>query len=558
MPFNLLVDPSFPVVRRSGRRHFITFAELADPDDPPVDFAWVRPDFNIASYEFCIAVLSVALGHAAQRFDVSLDDLWHTPPTADDLTSLVQGLAPFFALDGTGPRFMQDHAVFAKAEASGIEALLIDTPGINGQKKNADLLTHRNRYPVLGRAAAAMALYALQQFAPSGGAGNRTSMRGGGPLTTLVIPGSNPAAPSTLWHRLIINVSRDCLHWEDPLARPERVFPWLAPTLLSDKAHGERELSETDPALHPAHAGFGMPRRIRLEFSDRVGVCPLTGVEGPLVTGFSQQPWGMNYGLWRHPLTPYRQQKPTDPPYTVKPKSARFGYRDWVAVTYGQIKGALAIPAKNLHDATGSRAELVLDTYGPSVLRIAGWAMNNMEAMAYLWAEQPLYLTDDKAVAETLRNTAIGFAEAGDAAHDLLRRALREALFAEDAKVSLDAGVFEESRMAFYEETEVPFHRALAVLLAEPGQDRMSLARGWLREMQRVAGEIFQRVLPAPGRHPEKARKMALAHGHLMAAFSGRGKGGEILFTRLGLPLPENKSATAKAKTKSKAKENKA
>src|SRR5690606_5071807 len=105
--------------------------------------------------------------------------------------------------DGNGPRFQQDFEAI-EGEVSDIDALFIDTPGVNGQKKNADVLTHRGRFPALGLKAAAIALYALQQFAPSGGAGNRTSLRGGGPMTTLVWPDRpGSASPAPLWRVLL-------------------------------------------------------------------------------------------------------------------------------------------------------------------------------------------------------------------------------------------------------------------------------------------------------------------------------------------------------------------
>ena len=72
----------------------------------------------------------------------------------------------------------------------------------------------------------------------------------------------------------------------------------------------------------------------------------MTGEPGPLVDGFSQKPWGVNYGLWTHPLTPYRRQKEGAEPYSVKPKSARFGYRDWTPVVVGGNQGVLAEPAE--------------------------------------------------------------------------------------------------------------------------------------------------------------------------------------------------------------------
>ena len=89
-----------------------------------------------------------------------------------------------FVLDGAGPRFMQDREELVGGVVP-ISGLLIDSPGANTIKNNVDLFVKRGRVTTLSRAAAAMSLFALQTFAPSGGAGHRTSLRGGGPLTTL-------------------------------------------------------------------------------------------------------------------------------------------------------------------------------------------------------------------------------------------------------------------------------------------------------------------------------------------------------------------------------------
>ncbi len=57
MPFNLLLDPFFPVLTRNGRRGWLPFSELAaSGDDEPLDFDWPRADFNIAALEFAIGV----------------------------------------------------------------------------------------------------------------------------------------------------------------------------------------------------------------------------------------------------------------------------------------------------------------------------------------------------------------------------------------------------------------------------------------------------------------------------------------------------------------------
>ena len=195
--------------------------------DAPVEFDWPRPDFNIASYEFCVGVLAVAFQPSNELWQ----KLWNEPPSRSDLEAALRPLLSAFNLNGDGPRFMQDFEAFSTNDPNPVEALLIDTPGFNGQKKNADLLTHRERYAQLGLPAAAMALYALQQFAPSGGAGNRTSLRGGGPLTCLVLPSGEP---ESLWRKILANLPLVDGLIELDGAALKRIFPWLAPTHFSD------------------------------------------------------------------------------------------------------------------------------------------------------------------------------------------------------------------------------------------------------------------------------------------------------------------------------------
>ncbi len=165
--FNLLTDAVFPVVTRSGARRWVAFDGLRQEEgDFPVAFDWPRGDLNIAAFEFAIGVLALAY-QPEDHGDWTA--IWCGQSDVD-LSQRLSALAFAFNIagdaEGRGPRFLQDFDPI-EGEANDIEALFIDTPGINGQKKNADLLTHRGRFPVLGAKAAAMALYALQQFAPS-------------------------------------------------------------------------------------------------------------------------------------------------------------------------------------------------------------------------------------------------------------------------------------------------------------------------------------------------------------------------------------------------------
>ncbi|PZU90338.1 MAG: type I-E CRISPR-associated protein Cse1/CasA [Shinella sp.] len=525
--FNLITDPFFPVVTRDGVKRWVSFAGLRQEEgDYPVAFDWPRPDLNVAAMEFAVGVLALVFqpeDHAEWA------EIW-SGRAGRDLDERLQAISFAFNLlgdeKGAGPRFLQEYLPI-DGDANPVEALFIDTPGVNGQKKNADLLTHRRRFPALGLKAAAIALHALQQFAPSGGAGNRTSLRGGGPMTTLVWPErGDGGAAAPLWRVLLANLPAS---GDVPFLPNEdlvRALPWLAPTLTSE-SDPPLKLSEADACVHPLQAFFGMPRRIRLVAGGE-GRCPITGEEGPLVTGFIQKPWGVNYDVWRHPLTPYRRAKETDPFFSVKPKSTRFSYRDWVgAVISYKEKSFASIPARPaeaLHERGRYYRQAGFDA---SRLLAAGWAMNNMEAGAYLLSVQPLHLAETEERAQVVATLARMFADAGDATASLLRSNLKLALFGDGAKTSTDSGVFEEATDAFFEETEDAFHDALDAFLEHDAPDGQALRKRWLTTLRRTALAIFDRhatELLAETVDAKLAERITIAYRRLRGALSEAGK----------------------------------
>jgi CRISPR system Cascade subunit CasA len=189
-------------------------------------FDWRRPDFDLAAHEFLIGPLAVAFPPKGQRDWLRY---FHIPPTLEELREVFQPYAAAFSLDGEGPRFLQDFSPL-EAEPSPVEALFIEAPGAHTVNLNRDLLVKSGGIRVSSRASAAMALYTSQQFAPSGGRGYRTSLRGGGPLVTLVMPGAPESGRAlALWQKLWLHVPQS-----RPLdqARLALAFPWLAPPKL--------------------------------------------------------------------------------------------------------------------------------------------------------------------------------------------------------------------------------------------------------------------------------------------------------------------------------------
>ena len=194
MPLNLITDPWIPVVR-DNRSVTIRPDQIADAGVTRPD--WLRADLNLACLELLIGLVFVTNpprddGDWHERYDA---------PDPERLRATLEPFAPHFELTGDGPRFLQDlERLEAGAKESDVnppDMLFIDSAGESTRQKNADLMVKRNRYPALPLPLATMALYTLQAFAPSGGSGNRTSMRGGGPMVTLVQP--LDSEPYVLW-----------------------------------------------------------------------------------------------------------------------------------------------------------------------------------------------------------------------------------------------------------------------------------------------------------------------------------------------------------------------
>ena len=200
----LLTDPWIPATR-NGETVTIRPDQIAEPGT--TGLAWPRPDFNLACLEFLIGLVSMA-------YPPEDDADWHgrlNQPDAERLREKLAHFAPYFLLGGDGPRFMQDLEAFeheAKpSDIKPVDMLYIDSAGGSTAAKNADLMVKRDRFTALPQAEAAMALYTLQAFAPSGGAGNRTSMRGGGPMISLIQPLAEERDPRSLWRLVFSNVA---------------------------------------------------------------------------------------------------------------------------------------------------------------------------------------------------------------------------------------------------------------------------------------------------------------------------------------------------------------
>lgn len=446
MPFNLLVEPWIPVAGPDGAVRRVVAAEAIAGLAEGERIGWPRADFSGATHEFLIGLLH--LTDLLPEDDEGWRTLWDAPPPVDTVARALEPLKAAFDLDGPGPRVLQDPGTAAEGKAVEVAALLIDAPGENARARNMDIFVKRGVGARMCPACAAAALVTMQAYAPAGGQGHRTSLRGGGPLTTLCLV---EGAGRTLWHTLWANVlPRDALEVAaggDPFA-PGPVLPWTAPLRIS-----EGKGSETLPGQAPfLQAFFGQPRRYWLDFdSPETGACDLCGAASDgLVTRVLTRPRGVNYeGGWRHPLSAYSQEG--DKPETLaarKGSPAGQDYRDWLGLVEaphmaGTGKGRHRMPALAVnHFRHILRNELHRDRKDrglPFRLWAFGYDTDNMKARGWNDSRMPLLpeANDPDRFGEAVRR-AVAIT---DEALFALIRALRTAILGEsgDAKAEFPA-----------------------------------------------------------------------------------------------------------------------
>lgn len=538
--FNLIDTPWLPVQRRSGGIERIPPWQVSDriEEDPIVAFAWPRPDFNGAAHEFLIGLLATA---AAPADDAEWEDWWLSPPMPSLLRQRFARIAPAFDLDGPRARFLQDTDELEGAEIKEISTLLIDTPGKNTLSNNADLFVKRGGAPVMSRAVAAMSLYTLNAYAPTGGAGHRTSLRGGGPLTTLVVA-SHRQYGDTLWGRLWPNVETS----EHIAARTtdadapavfETIFPWLVATRVSNPKDGGRSTTPAD--VHPLQVYWGMPRRIRMLFEEaRDRVCGVTGTrDRVVVTSYRTRNYGTNYSEgFEHPLTPYYRQRAGTTSLPLHPQPGGISYRHWTGLVVRSGDG-LRDPAQVVRDAPRKH---VLR----GALRFAafGFDMDNMKARSWVESEMPLWLLDDSAARELLESYVQHAIAGADKVTWLLVRAVKSALYDRPSDAAGDYGFIAQR---FYRETEREFYMVLgsAARLIEEQADEddptVQARMKWSRCLASAALRLFDEYAPSDALEGTNMHRHVKARFFLHLAVTGRGKPGRSLYGELGIASPD-------------------
>ncbi|CAM6288488.1 type I-E CRISPR-associated protein Cse1/CasA [Citrobacter sedlakii] len=416
--FSLITTPWLPVRFKDGTQGKLAPACLANEN--VIDIAASRADLQGAAWQFLLGLLQTCFApNSRQRWD----DIWDEGLPEEKFRSALAHIEPAFQFGPQTPSFMQDFEPLT-GENVLIASLLPETPGVQAIKLHKDHFIKRGVTERFCPHCAALALFSLQLNAPAGGKGYRTGLRGGGPMTTLIeLHEYEHNRQTPLWRKLWLNVMpQDAANLPLPEIYDASVFPWLAATRTSD---GKNDVT-TPEQVHKLQAYWGMPRRIRLDFTiTEIGTCDICQSESDaLLSLMTTKNYGVNYEGWRHPLTPYRKPlKGGDGFFSVKPQPGGLFWRDWLGLNQSnQSESNDESPAQVVRVFNGH-----LDTGARVGLWGFGYDFENMKARCWYEHHLPLLLTEN--LIPDLQKTV----QMANKTLIQLRSALKEAWFS-DAK----------------------------------------------------------------------------------------------------------------------------
>jgi len=513
---NLMTDPWIPVLREDGTETCLAPWQIAEPENPVVALAAPRPDFNGALMQFQIGLLQTA---ATPQNHNDWADWLEQPPSTEELKARFCSFSESFELSGDGPCFMQDFDPL-EGEPKPISALLIDAPGGKSLKDNTDHFVKRGEVTGLCAACAATALFTLQTNAPSGGVGHRTSLRGGGPLTTLVVlDPEGSCLKETLWRNLWLNVLdaqavASMTGNNEKLARSD-IFPWLAPTRTSESKAG---CDTTPKDAHPLQMFWGMPRRTRLDWSDaEVGECDLCGKnDGVVVRHYVTTNYGINYsGAWQHPLSPHYIDAKSGEPMPVHAQPGGLGYRHWLGWAEGtETMHPASVVSLFREDTKRRLSEEQLRLWA------FGYDMDNMKPRCWYETTFPLFVIPDEMVRSEFSKRVQAMVDAAMQVSGFVQTCVKEAWFKRPADVRGDTRFLKE---AFFQHTETAFYALLVPLKTAIAQreDSQVLA-DWHTLLSREATALFDYWAARGDIAVSNPRRIAQAHQKLGKLLHGR------------------------------------
>jgi len=514
---NLIYEQWIPVKRQDGTREKVEpwrITDFIEGKSPIVAIVSPRPDFDGALTQFLIGLLQTTCTPTESEWW----DWREKPPSPQTLRERFSTVERAFEIEGK-KAFLQDWTPSDLSKESNVANLLIEAPGEKTQEDSTDHFIKRGRVDQMCLPCAVTALFTLQTNSPSGGQGHRTSLRGGGPLTTLVL---GDILWETCWQNVLINARYGTTVDLGKSGEADR-FPWLAQTRTSEP--GSPTVTTGPVDIHPDQQYWAMPRRIRLRFdtlSEPLG-CDLCG---SMITAvcrhFVTKNHGVNYKGFEHPLSPHYVKD--NIPSPVHPQPGGIGYRHWLGLVENSIDGTTERrPAKTIEQFRSLAREDVQ-------LWAFGFDMDNMKARCWYDASMPILAVPSEMKA-CFKGEVEGLIRGARWVAQMLRERVKDALFG-DADVRGDLSFVQNH---FWTATEAGFYkhvRRLRDTLHIPN-NALSVLESWHEELGIKALAAFDHYAQVGDFDTVDPRRIAVARNYLKQVL-----GGKKLRQLLRLPQP--------------------
>ncbi|MDI9633586.1 MAG: type I-E CRISPR-associated protein Cse1/CasA [Methanolinea sp.] len=493
---NLVEDPWIPCLTEKGERLTLAPWQVFEHWDDlgPASLATVRPDFQGSIVQFLIGLVQTTM---PPRDDAEWTEALEEPPDPSRVRGAFASVAHAFNLGGEGLRFMQDPTC-ADGEKIPIESLVIGMPGDNTLRENRDLFNKRGSVKNLCPACAALALMTLQINGPQGGKGHMTGLRGGGPLTTLVLGGT---LGETVWLNVLPEDEFFLGLKSDRKEEIHDIFPWMGPIRTSERERRGQKTGISNASQ--LQMFWGMGRRILLdtEKTQRAN-CDVCGEETDTGIGaYRTKPYGIQYDeSWRHVLTPYRRDKKSDAMLPVHLSPEGITYRHWLGIVQNDPEEGreIARVIQRFHRVGGLVWGLL--PRNPRIWAF-GYDFEKVKARCWYDSTMPLVLVS-KGIRESYESSTAQIVRAAQYVSDVLHHAVREALYAtEQGDGKQGRPQVPDSapkniptvRARFWSETEPLFYRTLGRIkdALEAGEPVEPVKVGWVKDVRRTVLSLY-------------------------------------------------------------------
>jgi len=495
-----------PVRRKSGIKEKIAPWEVTEKyaEDPIIELAAVRPDFNGALVQFLIGLLQTT---CAPQGNSDWRKWLNTPPSLEELKNKFDSITFAFNLDGDGPRFMQDLTIEKEDKKTTVEVekLFIDAPGEQALKQNKDLFNKRDKIRRICYVCCSHVLLTMQINAPAGGAGHRVGLRGGGPVNTVFL-GDN--LWQTVWHNLLSANEFNNIGNVKKIANEDK-FPWMAKTRTSEK-----DRATTSQDVHPAQVYWSMPRRIRLIFTGDFGKCDLCLKEELLVQEYFTKPYGVKYDGFIHPLTP--TYKSNDGTILSVHQHEMMGYKHWMGYVQNTDEG---------RESARVISNVMNRIRGDFRIWAFGYDMDNMKARGWHEGVIPVIFIEDEQKWKDYSAYVAMLILAASKVSYFLSFGVSKALNPKDRKnKDYNQKLKENTNAKFWQGTEVEFYKQIIILRQAviEGQDGLNLRQAWQIYLARKAEEIFNDMAQADMIDIANAQRVSKAWNELRKNLYGK------------------------------------